>query len=66
MEGLSYMLKEFPDICSLSINYARGVSCARPEFIAKGGWDKMPGQKDACVGVSQACAEGLQALVSMK
>ena len=38
----------------------------RPEFIAKGGWDKMPGQKEASTGVSNACAEGLQPVVSMK
>ena len=37
----------------------------RPEFIAKGGWDKMPGQKEASSGVSSACADGLQTLVSM-
>jgi hypothetical protein len=39
---------------------------SRSEFITKGGWDKMPGQKEAGFGVSQACADGLQTLLSMK
>ena len=38
----------------------------RPGFIAKGGWDKMPGQKDAASGVSQACSDGLQSGLSIK
>ncbi|MBI4632916.1 MAG: hypothetical protein HY742_03385 [Deltaproteobacteria bacterium] len=38
----------------------------RPEYIAKKGWDKMPGQKEASTGVSNACAEGLQPVLSMK
>ncbi len=38
----------------------------KQEFIAKGGWDKMPGQKEATSGVANACAEGMQTLVSMK
>lgn len=38
----------------------------RPEYIAKEGWDKMPGQKEAGSGVSQACAEGLQTFLSAK
>ncbi len=41
-------------------------SWSRADFIAKGGWDKMPGQKEAGSGVSQACAEGLQTVLSMK
>ena len=35
----------------------------RYEFIEKGGWDKMPGQKDASNGVSRACVEGLEVLI---
>ena len=35
----------------------------RGEFIEKGGWDKMPGQKEATSGVAEACAEGLVALI---
>ena len=38
-------------------------SWKRSEFIEKGGWDKMPGQKEASSGVSGACAEGLEALI---
>lgn len=38
----------------------------RHEFIGKGGWDKMPGQKDAASGVGEACADGLQSTLSMK
>jgi hypothetical protein len=38
-------------------------SWKRSEFIEKGGWDKMPGQKEASSGVSSACAEGLEALI---
>ena len=36
------------------------------KIIEKGGWDKMPGQKEAVYGVASACAEGMQTLVSMK
>lgn len=35
----------------------------RYEFIEKGGWDKMPGQKDANPGVSGACVAGLEVLI---
>ncbi len=38
----------------------------RSTFIEKGGWDKMTGQKEASNGVSRACAEGLQPLLSMR
>ena len=37
-------------------------SWKRAEFIEKGGWDKMPGQKDADYNVSRACADGLELL----
>ena len=36
------------------------------KYIEKGGWDKMPGQKEATSGVANACAEGIQALASTK
>ena len=39
-------------------------SWKRPEFIEKGGWDKMPGQEKAGSLVAQACAKGLEVLVS--
>src|SRR3990172_10664063 len=29
------------------------------KYIEKGGWDKMPGQKEATSGVANACAEGI-------
>ncbi len=34
----------------------------RQQFIEKGGWDKMPGQKEALAGVAEACGKGLEAL----
>ena len=34
----------------------------RPEFIEKGGWDKMPGQKETDYGVARACADGIELL----
>jgi hypothetical protein len=38
-------------------------SYKRYEFIEKGGWDKMPGQKDASYGVRDACVAGLDTLI---
>ena len=38
-------------------------SWTRPEFIEKGGWDKMPGQDKASEGVARACADGLALLI---
>jgi hypothetical protein len=38
-------------------------SWKRAEFIQKGGWDKMPGQKEAGYSVAGACAEGLEVLI---
>ena len=35
----------------------------RSEFIEKGGWDKMPGQKEAIYGVRNACVTGLEVLI---
>ncbi len=34
-----------------------------PEFVEKGGWDKMPGQEKAGSSVAQACAKGLEVLI---
>src|SRR4030042_3756102 len=39
-------------------------SWKRSEFIEKGGWDKMPGQEKAGSYVAQACAKGLEVLIS--
>ena len=36
----------------------------RYEFIEKGGWDKMPGQKEASSGVSSACVTGIEASIT--
>ena len=36
----------------------------RSEFIAKGGWDKMPGQEKGSPYVAEACAKGLEVLMS--
>ena len=38
-------------------------SWKRPEFIEKGGWDKMPGQEKAGYAVSRACVDGLELLM---
>jgi hypothetical protein len=38
-------------------------SYKRSEFIEKGGWDKMPGQKEATSGVANACVTGLEVLI---
>ena len=35
----------------------------RRKYIEKGGWNKMPGQKETTSGVAEACAEGLIALI---
>ncbi len=49
------MLKEF----------VKTDSYKRSEFIQNGGWDKMPGQKDARPGVSNACVAGIEALIKI-
>ncbi len=49
----SEKLKEFEAIDSYK----------RSEFIEKGGWDKMPGQKEASYGVARACTEQLEVLI---
>jgi alpha/beta superfamily hydrolase len=35
----------------------------RAAFIEKGGWDRMPGEKEANSTVSRACADGLDVLM---
>jgi hypothetical protein len=42
---------------------ANTESYQRSEFIEKGGWDKMPGQKEASRGVSSACVDGIAVLI---
>ena len=46
-------LKEFEDASSWT----------RPEFVEKGGWDKMPGQDKSSEGVARACADGIALLI---
>jgi hypothetical protein len=38
-------------------------SWKRSEFIEKGGWDKMPGQKESGSNVSRACVAGIEVLI---
>ena len=38
-------------------------SWKRSEFIEKGGWDKMPGQKQAGYGVARVCNDGIELLI---
>jgi hypothetical protein len=38
-------------------------SYQRAAFIAKGGWDKMPGEDTASSTVARACASGLEVLL---
>src|SRR4030043_426235 len=38
-------------------------SWKRSEFIEKGGWNKMPGQKEAGYSVANACVTGLEVLI---
>jgi hypothetical protein len=38
-------------------------SWKRSEFLEKGGWDKMPGQKEAGYGVARACTDGVELLI---
>ena len=38
-------------------------SWERAKFIEKGGWDKMPGQKEADYAVARACSDGLGLLI---
>ena len=38
-------------------------SWERAAAIEKGGWDKMPGQKEADYAVARACADGLELLM---
>jgi hypothetical protein len=45
------------------IEFEKVESYKRSEFIEKGGWDKMPGQKEASSGVSYACVTGIEALI---
>jgi hypothetical protein len=43
--------------------FAAVESYKRSEFIEKSGFDKMPGQKEASNGVTNACVTGLEVLI---
>ncbi len=58
MEGVKYK-ENLTEIQKLE-------SWSRADFITKGGWDKMPGQKEAGSGLNRACAEVLQTLLALK
>ncbi len=51
--GYVQKLKEFEEASSWT----------RPDFVEKGGWDKMPGQEKASQDVARACADGLALLI---
>ena len=38
-------------------------SWQRAKFIEKGGWNKMPGQKEADYAVARTCSDGLELLI---
>mgnify|MGYP000667836988 CR=1 FL=1 len=51
--GQADKLKEFENVTQWD----------RDDFIEKGGWNIMPGQKKAVNGVAQACSDGLALLI---
>ena len=50
-------LKEFEKLDSYGMNNTT-------DYVRKHGWDKMPGEEKAEPDVAQACAKGLEVLVS--
>jgi hypothetical protein len=44
-------------------DFEEATTWTRPDFVEKGGWDKMPGQDKASEGVARACADGLALLI---
>jgi len=60
--GYSQYIKE-PNSQEKLKKFAAIDSYKRYEFIEKGGWNKMPGQKEASSGVAHACVEGLEVLI---
>jgi hypothetical protein len=45
------------------VEFEKLDSWKRHELVAKGGWDKMPGQEEAGSGVARACAGGIEQLL---
>ena len=52
-----------PDHAKKLKEFEEARTWTRPEFIEKGGWDKMPGQDTASQGVASACADGIALLI---
>lgn len=52
-----------PDHAKQLEAFEQASAWTRPEFIEKGGWDKMPGQETSSQGVSRACADGIALLI---
>ena len=50
-----------PDRSAVIEEFYKTYSSRRPNLIEKGGWDRMPGQKEAARGVSSACVRVLEA-----
>ena len=49
-----------PDRAAVIGDFHRMYRSRRSHLIEKGGWDKMPGQKQAASGVSIACVRALE------
>ena len=49
--------KKIDEFASLDAHYKQA------QFIEQGGWNKMPGQKEASPDVARACVPGIQALI---
>ena len=45
------------------VEFEKIDSWKRHELVAKGDWDKMPGQAEAGYGVARACAAGIELLL---
>ncbi|MBC8246636.1 MAG: hypothetical protein H8E81_03550 [Deltaproteobacteria bacterium] len=52
-----------PDQEAKLIEFEKVSSWERAKFVEKGGWDKMPGQKEAGYAVARACSDGLELLI---
>jgi hypothetical protein len=55
-----------PNVTEKLKEFEEFSSWKKDEFIEKGGWDKMPGQKEANQAVARACADGLELLIEKR
>ena len=55
-----------PNYAQTLLAYQKSDSWNRGTFIGKGGWDRMPGQKEADGSVADECAKGIDALPAKK